>query len=224
MIELTSESLGPNSIYWLKNKKYLKYSFSLRVYQYAAGKMFDKTVHLNTNILPKNIKERFEITDKIRGINRSSSKEKQFQRLLIGNNGLFQHLSPSKCNLSSKAANKLKRSGAISSNFVDDHIVGVTSIGEFVINEFKNNYLKIGSEQDWLDIDYIHIQKSLDKMSDEWLLNHLWLWATCRLTKEEHKCSKDNDKSLKRGTNMSIIDKVKLEHYNDANIIIEGYN
>ena len=55
-------------------------------------------------------------------------------------------------------------------------------------------------------------------MCDEWLPNHLWLWSQCRITKEEHKSDR-----LKRGTDMSISNKKKLIHYNNAKIIIEKY-
>ena len=49
----------------------------------------------------------------------------------------------------------------------------------------------------------------IEKMCDEWLPKHLWLWAQCRITKEEHKSS-----NLERGTNIKISDKKKLYHYN----------
>ena len=51
-----------------------------------------------------------------------------------------------------------------------------------------------------------------------WLPKHLWLWAMCRVTEDEHKSS-----NLKRGTTMKVDDKRKLKHYNNANIIIEAY-
>jgi len=216
LIELTKNSIGPNSKYWKENKNFLKYSFSLRMFQYAAGKIFDNTIYSNTNILPKDEEKRKIITDKIRGVNRSSTKAIQFQRLLIGNNGLFEPLTPFKCNLSSKAANKLKRKKKTGTT--NDHIIGVTSTGQYCINAFKNDFLKISTEPEWADTDIIHVQKCLEKMSDEWLKNHLWLWATCRITHEEH-----SPERLPRGTDISVEKKINLEHYNKANILIEEY-
>ena len=216
---ITSDILGPTGSYWKKNKDYIVYNFALRLYQYSAGKMFDYSVHENTKILPSNFHQRKEITDKIRAVRRSSSQAKQFQRLLIGNYGMFETLTPSKCKLSSKEANKLKLTGnSKQSNFVADHIIGVTSIGELATEELKANYLNIKTDTDWSKVNYVQIQKAIEKMCNKWLPNHLWLWAMCRVTKEEHKSDR-----LKRGTDIEISDKKKLKHYNNANIIIEKY-
>lgn len=220
---ITSDILGPKGSYWIKNKSYIKYNFALRLFQYSAGKKLDYTAHLNTNILPSDNDKREKVIDKYRSIRRSSTRAKQFQRLLIGNYGVFETLTSKKCNLSSKKANELKRIGnSKSSDFVSDHIIGVTSIGEYVIRNFKKKYLKIKKDENWLELDYPYILESIDKMCDNWLSNHLWLWAMCRLTKEEHDLGEDG-KRVKRGTDMKIDDKRKLKHYNDAGVIIEEY-
>ena len=99
--------------------------------------MLDYSTH--TDILPQDINKRKEITDKIRADRRSSSRAKQFQRLLIGNYGVFETLTPCKCNLSSRKANQKSLQGyKASSNYVSDHIVGVTSIGVYVTKNFKS--------------------------------------------------------------------------------------
>ena len=207
---ITSDVL---SQYWVKNKDYIIYNFALRLYQYAAGKTFDTSIHKTSSILPQDLKQRLEITGKIRMVRRTSSRAKQFQRLLIGYYGLFENLTPHKCNLSSKKANLED-----SSKTVADHVIGVTSIGEYTIKEFQKKYLKVKPNVAWPEFDDIYIKKSIEKMCYEWLPKHLWLWAQCRITKEEHKSS-----NLERGTNMKISDKKKLYHYNKAKILVENY-
>ena len=221
--QITSNILGAKGSYWIKNKNYIKYNFALRLFQYSAGKMLDYTAHLNTSILPSDPIERKKITDKYRSKRISSTRAKQFQRLLIGNYGVFETLTAKKCNLSSKKANELKLSGkSKNSDFVSDHIIGVTSIGEYVIKNFKAKYLKIKQDKDWVELDYPYILLSINKMCDDWLSNHLWLWAMCRLTKEEHDSGEDGIR-VERGTNIKVDDKRKLKHYSDAGIIIEEY-
>ena len=210
--DITSDILGPTGSYWRKNKDYIIYSFGLRLYQYSTGKMFDCSIHKTTTILPKNSKKRDKITAKIRKEIRPASRAQQFQRLLIGFYGLFENLTPHRCNLSSKNANIQKY------NTVNDHVIGVTSIGKFTTEEFKIKYLKVKNDKNWSEINYTDVTKSIEKMCYEWLPNHLWLWAQCRITKEEHKSS-----NLERGTNMEIIEKMKLSHYNKARIIVENY-
>ena len=116
----------------------------------------------------------------------------------------------------------LKKANIQKSNTVNDHIIGVTSIGEHTIENFKKSYLKIKEDKNWLELDYPYILESINKMCDDWLPNHLWLWAMCRLTKEEHDSGEDGIR-VERGTSMKIDDKRKLKHYNDAGIIIEKY-
>lgn len=55
-------------------------------------------------------------------------------------------------------------------------------------------------------------------MCDYWLEDNLWLWAQCRITKNEHK-----SENLPRGTEFSIKQKANLEHYSLAKIVIEHY-
>ena len=121
-------------------------------------------------------------------------------------------MTPHRCNLSSKKANRQK------SNTVNDHIIGVTSIGKFTTEKFKKNYLKVKNDMDWAELNDTDVTKSIEKMCVEWLPDHLWLWAQCRITRDEHKSS-----NLERGTNIEVADKMKLDHYNKAKIIIENF-
>jgi len=221
--KITANILGPTGSYWIKNKDYIKYNFALRLYQYSAGKMLDYTAHLDTKILPSDDNERERVIASQRSIIQTSTRAKQFQRLLFGNYGVFETLTAKKCNLSSKKANELRSTGnSKNNNFVSDHIIGVTSIGEYVIKNFKKKYLKIKEDKNWLELDYPYILKAIDEMCDDWLSNHLWLWAMCRITKEEHDLGEDGVR-VERGTSMKIDDKRKLKHYNNAGIIIEEY-
>ncbi len=220
---ITSDILGPKGSYWVKNKNYIKYNFALRLFQYSAGKKLDYTAHLDTNILPSDDNEREKVIATQRSIIHSSTRSKQFQRLLFGNYGAFETMTPKRCNLSSRKANELISMGnSKNSDFVSDHIIGVTSIGQYVIRNFEEKYLEIKRDENWLELDYADILKGIDIMCDSWLSNHLWLWAMCRLTKEEHNSGEDG-KRVERGTNMSIDDKRKLKHYNDAGVEIEEY-
>ena len=210
--QITSDILGPRGSYWSKNQDYIIYSFALRLYQYSAGKVFDCSIHKTSDILPADLEKRLEITSKIREIRRSATRAQQFQRLLIGYYGLFENLTPYKCNLSSQIANMQK------ANTVNDHIIGVTSIGKFTTEQFKKKYLKINDNSGWYGLSDLDITESIEKMCREWLPDHLWLWAQCRITKEEHKSN-----NLARGTDMTVAEKMKLTHYNKAKIIIENY-
>ena len=67
-------------------------------------------------------------------------------------------------------------------------------------------------------MDNDRIIASIDNMANNWLKDNLWLWAQCRLTREEHKGS-----NLKRGTSQSVDYKLQLKHYEDAGIEIVDY-
>lgn len=81
-----------------------------------------------------------------------------------------------------------------------DHLIGATEIGKFIQSECEKH--------NW-DIDY---------MVNTWLYEHLWLWMTIKVTKEEH--SRDN---IKRNEH-SIEDKMSLKHYiNVSNLVYRPY-
>jgi len=77
-----------------------------------------------------------------------------------------------------------------------DHYFGAMTIAEVVLKSFKESEL---------DIDY---------MVDEWLYEHLYLWATVKITRVQHKA--DN---LPRHVH-TYEQKLNDEHYQEAGIII----
>ncbi len=79
---------------------------------------------------------------------------------------------------------------------VNDHFIGTSLCGETVRKAFiKNNY----------DIDY---------MVNEWLYEHLFLWATIKITKEEHK-----PENVIRNKH-TIKQKLNLEHYKNVSDLV----
>ena len=139
-----------------------------------------------------------------------TSRSKQFQRLLLGYYGLPFTLTPFRSGLSSKRAN-LKQSKSTS-----DHIIGVTLTGQYVKNELdkrvNDNYKNLNSKD---------LQMAIKDMSHDFLPNHLWLWATCRITRSEHKAE-----NLERGDNAPegknpLKYKANFEHYKKAKFPIE---
>ena len=207
--ELTHDSLDR---VWKHNSEIIKYTFGLRLYQYAQGKVFDYSCFNNSDILPKEERNRSKIIKQLRSKRVSSSVAMQFQRLLIGYNGIYVNLTPSKCNLSSVKANENK------SKCTQDHVIGVTSVAKYVIEVFRKDFLKIKDHDDWSIYDNSKIQKSIGEMCNNWLKDNLWLWSQCRITKDEHKAD-----ILPRGTEISIQEKANLKHYDGANIVIECY-
>ena len=194
---------------WEVEKNVLKYNFGLRLYQFSMGNLFDIS---ETKLLPKELDIRKNIISKIRHNRRSSSVSKQFQRLLIGFYGVPFNFTPKRCGISSKCANNDK------TKIVNDHIIGVTSCAEYVIETFCKDFLLLKSIHSWNDVDNDRIIASIDNMANNWLKDNLWLWAQCRLTREEHKGS-----NLKRGTSQSVDYKLQLKHYEDAGIEIVDY-
>lgn len=77
-----------------------------------------------------------------------------------------------------------------------DHYFGTTSIAEFVLESFRENDF---------DVDY---------MVNEWLYEHLYLWALIRITRKEHK--QDN---LARNEH-TFDEKLEGLHYEEAGIVI----
>ena len=186
------------------SQEQIKYHFGLKLYQYSAGKNFDTFIPESKR---KNITSVYRSQD-----SKVSSKEKQFQRLLLGYQGIPVDLTPFKCGISSKEANKNKI------NCVKDHVIGVTLAGQIIARELDN---RLGN--DYSSLDKVRYQINL--MCDDWLQNNLWLWATCRITRDEH-----SPKRLLRGSKinsgkLSMLEyKKSLLHYKEANIEIEKYN
>ena len=92
--------------------------------------------------------------------------------------------------------------GLPSSMCTNDHIVGATIVGEYVHEMLKENNYQI----DW--------------MVNKWLYDNLYLWATIKVTKEEHK--KDN---IIRGGDKSNVsnlvnDKLNLKHNKNVSDIL----
>lgn len=185
------------------DKEQIQYWFGLKLYQYAAGHNYDL-------FIPSN--KRDKITSIYRGNTvRGSSKEKQFQRLLLGYNGLGIDLTPLRSGISSKVANNSK------TKIVKDHVIGVTLAGQTIANELDRRV-----KGDYSKLD--RVQKHINSMCKDWLQHHLWLWATCRLTYDEH-----SPKRLKRASQIdpgseSMLDfKKNLKHYEQAGISVEEY-
>lgn len=189
------------AIIWEKEKNYWRYNFGLRLTQYAYGKHFDYT----TTLLPNSYNERSHIIENYRKRSkRGSSRDKQFNRLLIGYYGSHINLTPKKCGLYSE-----KSFGKPIKETTNDHVIGVTTCSEFVLQEFKKEI------KDWKDI--VHVNKVVEYMSNEWLPKHLWLWAQCKITREEH-----NPSNLSRGDSQYTLEQKKnLEHYKAAGIVIK---
>ena len=201
--KITKKSLKE---YWEANHEVLKYNFGLRLHQYAYEKYFDCT----SEILPLNEDDRLAIINTYRGINRTSSRAKRFHRILLGYYGIAGSITPKRCNMSSKEANSPKNKD----NRVNDHVIGVTTCSEYIKKIFLNG--KRSNENTWKDEDWIKAR--INELCNNWLENNLWLWAECRITKKEHTVER-----LQRGTELKIKAKRKLEHYDNAEIIISDY-
>ena len=200
----TSEKL---KIFWNKvpanksvtNGEVLQYQFCLNLVQYAVGKYYD------WKRVPKFHKQ--EAMDAYRKTNRTSSRAFQFQRLLFG---YRVGLSPFKTGLSSKDGNKSDEETA------DDHIIGSSIIGYYVVKTFNNRLrIELGLkkqknktsqrifktlaekkyDKNWFEI----IFTCAEDLSKNWLKDNLCLWSQCRLSRDEHKST-----NLPRGWLMDI--------------------
>jgi hypothetical protein len=183
------------------SEKQFRYHFGLKLYQYAAGRHYDLLI---------DEEERNEITSVYRQVKgEESSKEKQFQRLLLGYNGIPVYLSAYRCGLSSKEANSIEDQ---QKNTTHDHIIGVTLAGRYISENLdkrvKDNYK-----------DMKLVETKINEMTKNWLKDHLWLWATCRITKKEHRYLSSKD--IKQYSTMK--QKKNLIHYNKAEIEVEVY-
>lgn len=183
---LTQDSLS--KIWEIKSDE-IKYQFGLHLYQYAAGKYFD----YNTNLSFKNSSKQVVI-ESYRKTKYTSSPARQFQRLLIGYYGI-RGLSPKICNLSTEDANRKPKIEATTS----DHVIGVTLCARYVIEVFKlklievlilndKNNNKLLNEDPFMHLKNLGItERVIEDMCENWLSEHLWLWAQCRVTITEHR-------------------------------------
>ena len=80
---------------------------------------------------------------------------------------------------------------------VDDHIVGATAIGRHVKEIFEKN---------GLNIDY---------MVNEWLPENLYLWATVKVTNEEHE-----RENILRNSDCTIEEKFNFKHYVNTSLVV----
>lgn len=219
IIETKLYKLSKTSVenYWNENKNKIKYTFSIHLFQYAAGKFYD----YNNNI--HNYDDAISYYRKSSGGRRSSSKAKQFQRLLLGYNII--NLTPKRSGLSTRKANEARKN---KKKCVNDHIIGVTKIGEIVKNEFDGRLLKelkIKNDNDPYEYLYMlkkdkwfpFIVKVIDDMANNWLGKNLILWAQCSVTSEQHAPS-----SIRRDEK-DLFKKLNFEHYSE-DIIIEKYH
>ena len=125
----------------------------------------------------------------------TTSKFKSTLRLTLGYGGLTPTLTQSMVGLFSEEALELKLNKKMGKKCVDDHLFGVTEVGNAMFMEYKNSF--------W-DTNYI---------VNEWLPKHLFLWLQVKILKTEHQ----GDGSIKRGKH-TLNEKISLAHYEEANI------
>ena len=140
------------------------------------------------DIMKTTFRESLEVLEFKDKRNHSAKSIKSFEQVEIGYNGLGTQF------LSGVQSKESKRQP--SSFTVNDHFFGTQLIGEYVHKVLKkSNY----------DIDW---------MVNEWLYDHLFLWAKIKITKEEHH--KDNVIRNKH----TIEQKLNLEHYKNVSELI----
>jgi len=138
------------------------------------------------------------------------------------------NLTPKRSGLSTRKANEARKNKKTGIRCVNDHIIGVTTIGERVKNEIDSRLikeLKIKNDNDpykYLyelkkDKWFLFVFKVVDDMANNWLPRNLILWAQCNVTPEQHK------KSSIRRDEKNLFKKLNFEHYSE-DIIIEKYH
>ena len=172
-------------------KEEIQYIFELRLFQYAAGRVYDSNF---SNLITSSYRK----------------KSKQFQRLLLGVYGIPFKLSPFRSGLSSKRANEKGASTTA------DHIIGVTLAGQFI-----KRHLDQLVDNKYQDSSSKKLKEAIEHMSNDFLPKHLWLWATCRITKEEHKSNNLLRGDLAPRGIEPIKYKANFMHYDDAKIKIK---
>ena len=125
----------------------------------------------------------------------TTSKFKSTLRLTLGYGGLTPTLTHKMIGLYSEKALDLKLNKKMGKKCVDDHLFGVTEVGNAMFMEYKNS--------GW-DLNYV---------LNEWLPQHLYLWLQVKILKTEHQ----GDGSVKRGKH-TLEEKISLVHYDEANI------
>jgi len=140
---------------------------------------------------PKSMVEKFHKQN-----DKGTNKVKQLCRLIFGYNGVSYNLTPTRINLISEAAKNVP-----SSKYTIDHILGVTLVGEIIYGEIKELYSNGLSESE-----------VVEEMVTVWLPENLWMFATARITKEEH-----NKENLPRNEH-TLEEKRNLFHYKKAKI------
>lgn len=129
---------------------------------------------------------------------KGSSPNKKFHRLVWGYNGLGFNFTGTKIGLYSEGVLNLEKKGNLCTN---DHVVGVTEVGEIVWKEILDMYK---SEKSVNDI--------VNYMVNEWLEDNLHLWSQVQILKSE-------DRNLKRAQH-TYDEKMSLVHYEEAGIKI----
>ena len=116
--------------------------------------------------------------------------EGEFYRLSLGYRGIGKN-SGFASGIQSSASQK------VPSNLTTrDHLLGTTEVGKFIHDEFKQyNY----------DIDF---------MVNTWLYAHLFLWATIKITKEEHQ------KGNVIRNEHTLSEKLNLLHYRNVSKLV----
>lgn len=174
------------SDYWNENKGTIK--------GYLRGSLLGDKVKLETLQSTLNSEDIDKYVGDLDKPN-TTSKYKSSLRLSLGYGGLTPTLTHKMIGLYSERALDLKLNKKMGKKCVDDHLFGVTEVGNAMFMEYKNS--------GW-DLNYV---------LNEWLPQHLYLWLQVKILKTEHQ----GDGSVKRGKH-TLQEKISLVHYDEANI------
>ena len=174
------------SDYWNENKGTIK--------GYLRGSLLGDKVKLETLQSTLNSEDIDKYVGDLDKPN-TTSKYKSSLRLSLGYGGLTPTLTHKMIGLYSERALDLKLNKKMGKKCVDDHLFGVTEVGNAMFMEYKNS--------GW-DLNYV---------LNEWLPQHLYLWLQVKILKTEHQ----GDGSVKRGKH-TLEEKISLVHYDEANI------
>ena len=174
------------SDYWNENKGTIK--------GYLRGSLLGDKVKLETLQSTLNSEDIDKYVGDLDKPN-TTSKYKSSLRLSLGYGGLTPTLTHKMIGLYSERALDLKLNKKMGKKCVDDHLFGVTEVGNAMFMEYKNS--------GW-DLNYV---------LNEWLPQHLYLWLQVKILKTEHQ----GDGSVKRGKH-TLNEKISLAHYEEANI------
>ena len=174
------------SDYWNENKGTIK--------GYLRGSLLGDKVKLETLQSTLNSEDIDKYVGDLDKPN-TTSKYKSSLRLSLGYGGLTPTLTHKMIGLYSERALDLKLNKKMGKKCVDDHLFGVTEVGNAMFMKYKNS--------GW-DLNYV---------LNEWLPQHLYLWLQVKILKTEHQ----GDGSVKRGKH-TLQEKISLVHYDEANI------